>query len=73
LRFALPTNLQKTTILYKLKLGEIVTTIPTIGRFQEEVLGACASSPLYALCFQSDPGLSPTGASGERTRMMELR
>lgn len=22
----------KTTILYKLKLGEIVTTIPTIGR-----------------------------------------
>lgn len=27
----------KTTILYKLKLGEIVTTIPTIGkRFQNE-------------------------------------
>ena len=24
----------KTTILYKLKLGEIVTTIPTIGKFQ---------------------------------------
>ena len=24
----------KTTILYKLKLGEIVTTIPTIGNFQ---------------------------------------
>lgn len=23
----------KTTILYKLKLGEIVTTIPTIGKF----------------------------------------
>ena len=23
----------KTTILYKLKLGEIVTTIPTIGNF----------------------------------------
>lgn len=23
----------KTTILYKLKLGEIVTTIPTIGQF----------------------------------------
>lgn len=23
----------KTTILYKLKLGEIVTTIPTIGAF----------------------------------------
>ena len=25
----------KTTILYKLKLGEIVTTIPTIGKFNE--------------------------------------
>jgi ADP-ribosylation factor protein 1 len=24
----------KTTILYKLKLGEIVTTIPTIGSYQ---------------------------------------
>ena len=24
----------KTTILYKLKLGEIVTTIPTIGQFR---------------------------------------
>lgn len=24
----------KTTILYKLKLGEIVTTIPTIGKFR---------------------------------------
>ena len=24
----------KTTILYKLKLGEIVTTIPTIGNFE---------------------------------------
>lgn len=26
----------KTTILYKLKLGEIVTTIPTIGIFNQE-------------------------------------
>ena len=25
----------KTTILYKLKLGEIVTTIPTIGKFRQ--------------------------------------
>ena len=24
----------KTTILYKLKLGEVVTTIPTIGTFE---------------------------------------
>ena len=28
----------KTTILYKLKLGEIVTTIPTIGKPFSEVL-----------------------------------
>ena len=26
----------KTTILYKLKLGEIVTTIPTIGKYKNE-------------------------------------
>ena len=26
----------KTTILYKLKLGEIVTTIPTIGKQQSD-------------------------------------
>ena len=37
----------KTTILYKLKLGEIVTTIPTIGKphtlFRRlEVAAACA-------------------------------
>ena len=29
----------KTTILYKLKLGEIVTTIPTIGKFQHHNIG----------------------------------
>ena len=27
----------KTTILYKLKLGEIVTTIPTIGKPNQKV------------------------------------
>lgn len=35
----------KTTILYKLKLGEIVTTIPTIGE-----LAVC-----LCCCFSSDP------------------
>lgn len=29
----------KTTILYKLKLGEIVTTIPTIGEWSSQTLG----------------------------------
>lgn len=28
----------KTTILYKLKLGEIVTTIPTIGALKQVLL-----------------------------------
>lgn len=28
----------KTTILYKLKLGEIVTTIPTIGKSEKIIL-----------------------------------
>jgi len=49
----------KTTILYKLKLGEIVTTIPTIGEFSAnasfwevsrdpwiEVVGSGWDSPL---------------------------
>ena len=29
----------KTTILYKLKLGEIVTTIPTIGKLNPSQIG----------------------------------
>ena len=38
----------KTTILYKLKLGEIVTTIPTIG-----MLTACDGTSVHCsmLCF----------------------
>ena len=31
----------KTTILYKLKLGEIVTTIPTIGTYHFMDFAAC--------------------------------
>lgn len=31
----------KTTILYKLKLGEIVTTIPTIGRCFKSISSLC--------------------------------
>lgn len=36
----------KTTILYKLKLGEIVTTIPTIGKF---ILILINPRPCYTL------------------------
>lgn len=31
----------KTTILYKLKLGEIVTTIPTIGMINQDAAAGC--------------------------------
>lgn len=34
----------KTTILYKLKLGEVVTTIPTIGEFSGATAPACMST-----------------------------
>ena len=45
----------KTTILYKLKLGEIVTTIPTIGML---------SRPRPALCFASkESRVAVTGLS----------
>ena len=35
----------KTTILYKLKLGEIVTTIPTIGASRSEIAQSRRSAP----------------------------
>ncbi|KAF3504052.1 hypothetical protein F2Q69_00041189 [Brassica cretica] len=34
----------KTTILYKLKLGEIVTTIPTIGQSVLYIQSTCATT-----------------------------
>lgn len=34
----------KTTILYKLKLGEIVTTIPTIGEWKKEIMSVTTPS-----------------------------
>lgn len=45
----------KTTILYKLKLGEIVTTIPTIGMsFELYLFGLLlmVPFPLYSLLFR---------------------
>ena len=44
----------KTTILYKLKLGEIVTTIPTIGKCFEKTLEDLRVSP--SLCFKVETG-----------------
>lgn len=40
----------KTTILYKLKLGEIVTTIPTIGK-TKTVLHDTGRKPKTSVCF----------------------
>lgn len=43
----------KTTILYKLKLGEIVTTIPTIGELAITVPSTCiCGSCLHLARFQ---------------------
>ena len=46
----------KTTILYKLKLGEIVTTIPTIGKYDINALLATGKQgqlapPLFNIVF----------------------
>jgi len=37
----------KTTILYKLKLGEIVTTIPTIGKLKDDKYGRFRRASTY--------------------------
>lgn len=54
----------KTTILYKLKLGEIVTTIPTIGKGKlgcglgGRRLGACSKISHLACSPQASPYIS---------------
>jgi ADP-ribosylation factor protein 1 len=40
----------KTTILYKLKLGEIVTTIPTIGMNTSPNNATCPRTALLTAC-----------------------
>jgi hypothetical protein len=53
----------KTTILYKLKLGEIVTTIPTIGTFRSgpvcDSAAVCACRSGGAGCGGCGGGLGP--------------
>ncbi|XP_027524299.1 ADP-ribosylation factor 3 isoform X1 [Corapipo altera] len=70
----------KTTILYKLKLGEIVTTIPTIGFNVEtveyknisftvwDVGGQDKIRPLWRHYFQNTQGTCPGGDMGWGTR-----
>lgn len=75
----------KTTILYKLKLGEIVTTIPTIGFNVEtveyknisftvwDVGGQDKIRPLWRHYFQNTQGLIFVVDSNDRERATEAR
>jgi len=75
----------KTTILYKLKLGEIVTTIPTIGFNVEtveyknisftvwDVGGQDKIRPLWRHYFQNTQGLIFVVDSNDRERVAEAR
>merc|ERR1712086_464439 len=78
-------NAGKTTILYKLKLGEIVTTIPTIGFNVEsveykninftvwDVGGQDKIRPLWRHYFQNTQGLIFVVDSNDRDRISEAR
>ncbi|KAJ1723413.1 Arf GTPase arf1 [Coemansia erecta] len=75
----------KTTILYKLKLGEIVTTIPTIGFNVEtveygnisftvwDVGGQDKIRPLWRHYFQNTQGIIYVIDSNDRDRITEAR
>ncbi|XP_015916300.1 ADP-ribosylation factor 4 [Parasteatoda tepidariorum] len=75
----------KTTILYKLKLGEIVTTIPTIGFNVEtveyknicftvwDVGGQDKIRPLWRHYFQNTEGLIFVVDSNDRDRIAEAQ
>ncbi|KAK4417522.1 ADP-ribosylation factor 1 [Sesamum alatum] len=75
----------KTTILYKLKLGEIITTIPTIGFNVEtveyknvsftvwDVGGQDKIRPLWRHYFQNTQGLIFVVDSNDRERITEAR
>ncbi|KAK4672608.1 Arf GTPase arf1 [Podospora pseudopauciseta] len=75
----------KTTILYKLKLGEVVTTIPTIGFNVEtveyaniqftvwDVGGQDKIRPLWRHYFQNTQGIIFVVDSNDRDRIPEAR
>ncbi|KAK8968363.1 ADP-ribosylation factor 2 [Platanthera guangdongensis] len=75
----------KTTILYKLKLGEVITTIPTIGFNVEtvdyknvsftvwDVGGQDKIRPLWRHYFQNTHGLVFVLDSNDKERIMEAR
>merc|ERR1712194_61240 len=75
----------KTTILYKLKLGEVVTTIPTIGFNVEtveyknlsftvwDVVGQDKIRPLWRHYYQGTNGLIYVVDSNDRDRVEDAR
>merc|ERR1711994_605834 len=75
----------KTTVLYKLKLGEVVTTIPTIGfnvetveyrnlRFNVwDVGGQDKIRPLWRYYYQGTNGLISVVDSNDRDRIEDAR
>merc|ERR1711885_91495 len=75
----------KTTVLYKLKLGEVVTTIPTIGFNVEtveyknisftvwDVGGQTKIRPLWRHYFQNTQGLIFVVDSNDRDRIHETK
>merc|ERR1712039_1162521 len=78
-------NAGKTTVLYKLKLGEVVTTIPTIGFNVEtveyknisftvwDVGGQTKIRPLWRHYFQNTQGLIFVMDSNDRDRIHETK
>ena len=78
-------NAGKTTVLYKLKLGEVVSTIPTIGFNVEtveyknisftvwDVGGQDKIRPLWRHYFQNTEGLIFVVDSNDRERIAEAR
>merc|ERR1711904_4182 len=63
----------KTTILYKLKLGEVVTTIPTIGFNVWDVGGQDKIRPLWRHYYQGTQGLIFVVDSNDRDRAEDAR
>ncbi|VAI23959.1 unnamed protein product [Triticum turgidum subsp. durum] len=69
----------KTTILYKLKLGEIVTTIPTIKLWSTRTSASLSGMsgvkirPLWRHYFQNTQGLIFVVDSNDRDRVVEAR
>lgn len=63
----------KTTILYKLKLGEIVTTIPTIGTWSEEAIMSRSQALVRALSQREQKSDIWSGPNGGEIQLTTTR